>query len=88
MEKAFDKQQIRRSRIIAVVLASSMIVTFVSIIYSFTLSQEVERISNEASAVKALAEKYRLEAEQVAAEANMKLATALEALDECKANPK
>lgn len=78
----------RKARITTIVLVFSMMITLVATIYSYNLSQEVERIYKETDAVKILAEKHRLEAEQVAAEANMKLIDALRALDECKANIK
>lgn len=88
MENSLDKQQIKRARLTALVLATSLVVALVSLTYAFTRSQEVERITKEAEQVKVLAEKHRLEAEQVAAEVNMRLADALRALDECKANTK
>ncbi|GCC50923.1 hypothetical protein SanaruYs_11420 [Chryseotalea sanaruensis] len=84
MEKSFDKQQVRRARITAIILASSIVISVISIVYAFTSKKEVERISKDADKVVTLAAKYRLEAEQIAAEANMRLATALKALDECK----
>jgi Tfp pilus assembly protein PilO len=88
MEKSFDKQQVRRARITAILLAFSIVISLISIVYAFTCKNEVERISKDADEVVTLAAKYRLEAEQSAAEANMRLATALKALDECKANTK
>jgi cell division protein FtsB len=88
MEKPIDKQQVKRARITGIVLAFSMIITLLSIVYAFTLKQQVDRISKEAEEVKVLAEKHRLEAEEAAAEANMKLFDALKALNECVANAK
>jgi Tfp pilus assembly protein PilO len=88
MQESSDKNQVRRARITAIFLALSIVIVLVTLVYAYTLSNKVERLTRETDEVKILAERYRLEAEQVAAEAEMKLARALKALDDCVANTK
>ena len=77
MEKTVDKHQVKRAKITTGILVTSIVFALVSLTYAFTRSRQVERISKEAEQVKVLAEKHRLEAEQVAAEASMRLSTHL-----------
>jgi hypothetical protein len=88
MQESSDKNQLRRARITAIFLASSIVIVLITLVYAYTLSNKVKRLTRETDEVKILAEKHRLEAEQVAAEAKMKLATALKALEECRTNTK
>jgi uncharacterized membrane protein len=86
-EKSIEKQQLRRARITAVVLASATVVSLVSLVFAFIKKTEAEKQWNYFKGLEVEIQEFKLEAEQqrvLAEQAFIEAQVARDQLSECK----
>lgn len=90
-EKSTERQQLRRARITAIVLASATIVCLVSLVFAFIKKTEADKQWNYFKELEVEMQRFKIEAEQqrgLAEQAFIEAEVARDRLKECEGRTK